>query len=117
MDTLEKYTKTAVLSMFCFLNVIDLVQTMSFLRMGIEGNRLAVFYPQLWFILKVSVAFGLPLGLYKLDEYLETKEDEGFVSNLRLFVGFVYLVIFFADVFYFSIVLGNMRILGRLFRL
>jgi len=114
MDALERIIKTAVLSAFCFLNVIDMVQTLNFLRMGIEGNFFVVYYPQLWFLLKFLFTFGLPVGLYRLDSYLEAREDEGAFAFLNKFVAVVYIIVFFADIFYLSIILRNISILGRL---
>jgi len=113
MDILEKLIKTAVLSAFFFLNAIDMVQTLAFLRMGIEGNFFVVYYPQLWFLLKFLFTFGLPVGLYRLDSHLEAKEDEGVFTFLNKFVAVVYIIVFFADVFYLSIILRNISILGR----
>jgi len=114
MDTFEKLIKTSVLFVFCFLNAIDMVQTMAFLQMGIEGNILAVSYPQLWFALKAAFTFALPMGLYYIDAYLETKEDEGLYAYLDRFVDFVYIMVFFADIYYLQLVMRNTRILGRL---
>jgi len=114
MDMFEKLVKTALLYAFCFLNAIDMVQTLAFLRLGIEGNLFVVYYPQLWFVLKFVFTFGLPVGLYRLDVYLEPKEDEGFFSYLKKFVAFVYLIVFFADIYYLSLVMRNISILGRL---
>lgn len=114
MDTFEKFVKTALLYAFCFLNAIDMVQTLAFLRMGIEGNLFAVYYPQLWFLLKFAFTFGLPVVLYRLDVYLEAKEDEDSFSYLKGFVAVVYFFVFFADVFYLSLVVRNISVLGRL---
>jgi len=112
MEYFEKLLKLGILSTFCFLNAIDFVQTMAFLRMGIEGNPFAVHYPLLWFSFKLALAFGLPIGLYQLDIYLTKKEDEGFVLSLRLFVDLVYLTVLLADLFFLSIILRNMSFLG-----
>lgn len=114
METLEGILKRNLLYIFCLLNAIDMVQTVSFLRMGIESNPYAVYYPHLWFPLKFLVTFGLPIGLYKLDVYLEEKEDEGFYDFLRTFVGLTYLIILIADVFFLYVVLRNISILGRI---
>lgn len=114
METLEGILKRNLLYIFCLLNAIDMVQTVSFLRMGIESNPYAVYYPHLWFPLKFLVTFGLPIGLYKLDVYLEEKEDEGFYDFLRTFVGLTYFIILIADVFFLYVVLRNISILGRI---
>jgi len=114
MDTFEKLVKTALLYAFCFLNAIDIVQTLAFLKMGIEGNLFAVYYPQLWFLLKFAFTFGLPVVLYRLDVHLEAKEDESPFSYTRGFVAIAYLFIFFADIFYLTLVMKNISILGRL---
>jgi len=112
MEYYEKLLKLGILYTFCFLNAIDLVQTLSFLRMGIERNPLAVYYPYLWFPLKFVLAFGLPIGLYQLDLYLTKKENGSIISSLRPFVDLVYLVVLLADIFFLFLVLRNMSILG-----
>jgi len=112
MDHLEKMLKLSLLWTFCLLNAIDFVQTIAFLKMGIEGNPFVVFYPYLWFPLKFALAFGFPLGLYQLDLYLAKKEDQGIISSLRSFVDFVYISILLADVFFLFLVLRNMSVLG-----
>jgi len=114
MDMLEKLLKMSLLYAFCFLNAVDMVQTLAFLRMGIEGNLLVVYNPQLWFLAKFIFAFGLPLGIYRLDVFLESKEDEGFFSYLKWLVIFVYVSVFLADIFYLSLVWRNTSLLGRL---
>lgn len=111
---LERVLKKGLLYVFCLLNAIDMAQTVSFLRMGIESNPYAVFYPYLWFPLKFLFAFGLPVGLYQLDIYLDEKEDEGFYGFLKSLVGLTYFMILVANIFFLSIVLRNMAILGRL---
>ena len=113
MDTFEKLIKAFVLFVFSLLNAIDMVQTIAFLQMGIEGNIFAVSYPQLWFGLKAAFAFALPVALYYIDDYLETKEDEGLYTYLGRFVDFVYVIIFFANIYYLQLVVRNTRILGR----
>lgn len=112
MGSVEKLFKLGILYAFCFLNAIDLVQTLAFLRMGIEGNRFAVEYPYLWFPLKLALAFGLPIGLYQLDLYLSKKEDEGSTFSIGSLVDLVYLIILFGDIFFFSVVLRNIHFLG-----
>jgi len=114
MEPFEKLFKTSLLSMFGLLNIIDMIQTVSFLQMGIEGNQFVVHYPYLWFPLKLSFAFGLPIGLYWLDLYLDEKEDEGIFAFLKLSVYLMYLMVLLADFFFLSLVLRNARILGRL---
>jgi len=117
MDILEKLIKAFVLLIFSLLNAIDMVQTTAFLKMGIEGNILAVSYPQLWFALKAAFAFALPTALYYIDDYLdtylETKKDEGLYAYLDRFVDFVYVMVFFANIYYLQLVIRNTRILGR----
>lgn len=103
-----------MLYIFCLLNAIDMAQTISFLRMGIESNPYAVYYPYLWFPLKFIFTFGLPLGLYKLDVYLEEKEDEGFYNFLRTLTGLTYFMTLIADIFFLYVVLRNITILGRI---
>jgi len=115
METFESVLKRGLLYVFSLLNAIDLVQTMSFLRLGIESNPFVVYYPYLWFPLKFLLAFGLPVGLYQLDVYLEKKEDEGTYNLLKSLVALGYLLILLGDIFYFQIVLRNSRILGGLF--
>jgi len=113
MYSFERLVKAMLLFVFSVLNAIDMAQTIAFLRMGIEGNIFAVAYPQLWFALKSIFAFGLPLGLYYLDLYLETKEEEGFYEYLNRLLGFFYIIIFLADLFYLQLVIRNTAILGR----
>jgi len=112
MEYFEKLLKLGLLYAFCFLNAIDFVQTLAFLRMGIEGNLFVVYYPYLWFPLKFVLAFGFPIGLYQLDLYLTKKEDEGIISSLRSFVDFTYLIVLLADIFFLFLVLRNMSIQG-----
>jgi len=114
MDTLEKLIKASLLFAFCLLNAIDTAQTLAFLRMGIEGNLFARNNPQLWLVLKLAFTFGLPIGVFRLDLYLESKDDEGLFSYLKGLVSIVYLVVLFADIYYLSLVLRNTAILGRL---
>jgi len=114
METFEALLKKGLLFVYCLLNTIDMLQTVSFLRMGIESNPLAVHHPHIWFPFKFIFSFGFPLGLYKLDVYVEKKEDEGSYDLLRPLVGILYLTVLIADIVYFSIVLRNMSILGRL---
>ena len=113
MDVVERLVKSALLLAFSLLNVIDMVQTTAFLRMGIEGNLFAVHYPLLWFAFKTSFALGLPIGLSLLDNYLDDKDDEGFHAFLKQFASALYLVIFFADIFFFMQVSKNTAVLGR----
>jgi len=115
MDEFEKPIKTALLSAFSFLNAVDMVQTLAFLRVGIEGNPFVIYYPELWFPLKFVFTFGLPLGVYRLDNYLEAKKDEGIFPYLKGLVAFAYVSIFFADLFFLSLVLRNTTIFGGLF--
>jgi len=113
MGPFETILKISILSVFCVLNTIDMIQTIFFIRIGIESNALAVNYPYLWFPFKVIFAFGFPIGLYKLDAYLDKKEDEGSYDILRSLVGILYLSVIVADIVYFSIVLRNMSVLVR----
>lgn len=114
METIGTILKKGLLFAYCFLNTIDMLQSVSFLRMGIESNPLAVHYPQIWFPFKFIFTFGFPVGLYKLDVYLEKKGDEDSYDLWRTLVGLLYLSILAADIIYFFIVLRNMSILGRL---
>lgn len=114
MDTFERALKTGILFFFCMLNAIDMVQTWTFLRMGVEGNLFAVNNPTLWFLFKAAISFGLPLVLYHLDAYLDDKSDEGLFSYLNRLVSLVYLTILFADIFFLILVLKNIHILGHL---
>jgi len=113
MDYPEKLLKLGILYAFCFLNAIDFVQTLAFLRMGIEGNPVAVHQPYLWFPLKFVLTFGLPAGMYLLDLRLAKKEeDKGIISSLRSVVDFFYFIVLLADIFFLSVVLRNMSFLG-----
>jgi hypothetical protein len=113
MDAVERLIKSALLLAFSLLNVIDMVQTTAFLRMGIEGNPFAVHYPLLWFAFKASFALGLPVGLSLLDSYLDDKDDEGFYAFLEQVASALYVVIFVADIFFFLQVSKNTAVLGR----
>lgn len=112
MDTSERLVKYALLLAFCLLNVIDMIQTTAFLNMGIEGNTFAVHHSLLWFVLKASFAFGLPLGLSLLDNYLDDKNDEGSYAFLRQVVSALYMIVFFADIFFLLQVSKNTALLG-----
>jgi len=114
MKKSEKLIKIVLLSAFCILNIIDMIQTLAFLRMGIESNPFVVNYPSLWFPLKIAFTFGLPLGLYRLDVYLKSRQSEGFLSYLKWFVILTYASIILADILYVVLVFGNMYILGSL---
>jgi len=114
METFEALLKKGLLYAFCFLNAIDLAQTLTFVRMGIERNPYAAYYPYIWFPLKFLFTFGLPIGIYQLDVYLDKKESNGVHDFLRYLLGFTYFMILVADIFFFSVVLRNMSILGRL---
>jgi len=113
MEDFQKLLKLGFLYTFSFLNAIDLVQTIAFLRIGIEGNLFVVHYPYLWFPMKFALAFGFPIGLYQLDLYLMKKEGEDTDFSLRSFVDFVYLIVLLADIFFLFLVLKNMSILGQ----
>jgi hypothetical protein len=116
MDRFEKFAKISLLSGFCLLNAIDIIQTLEFLRMGIEANLFVVYNPLQWAILKGAFTFGLPPILYLIDIYLDAKtdEEESLFWYLRKLVGVSYVVVLLADLFFLSVVLGNMSILGRL---
>jgi len=115
MEAFEMLLKKGLLNVFCLLNAVDMVQTLSFLRMGIESNPYVIYYPYLWFPLKFLFTFGFPIGLHQLDVYLDEKEDEGFFSFLESLVGLMYFMVLVADLFFLSVVLRNISILGRLF--
>ena len=90
-----------------------MAQTVYFVRIGIESNPLAVNYPHIWFPFKFLFSFGFPIGLYKLDSYLEKKEEEGSYEILRSLVGLLYLTVLVADIYYFFVVLRNMSVLTK----
>lgn len=113
METFERILKQGLLYVFCLLNAIDLAQTLSFIRMRIESNLFAVYYPHLWFPLKFLFTFGLPIGLYQLDLYLNKKGSEEFSSFLSSLIGFAYFMVLVADIFFLSVVLRSMSLLGR----
>jgi hypothetical protein len=115
METFESLLKKGLLYMFCLLNAIDFAQTLTFVKWGIEKNPYAVYYPYIWFPLKLLFTFGLPLGIYQLDVYLEKRKNNGLQVFLRYLLGLTYLMILFADIFFLFVVLRNMAILGRLF--
>jgi len=119
MENFERLLKAGLLYSFCLLNAIDFVQTLTFLERGIEGNLFVVYYPHLWFPLKLAFTFGLPIGLHRLDLYLTKKEEAGDRNGattpfLRTLVGLTYFMVLVADVFFLTLVLRSMSILGRL---
>jgi len=117
MDMFEKLVKTTLLSVFCFLNAVDMVQTLAFIRMGIEGNLFVVHYPLLWAVLKASFTFGLPPILYLVDVYLNEKtdeDDESLFWYMKRFITMFYVIIFLADIYFLLLVSKNISILGRL---
>ena len=113
MDAVERLIKSTLLLAFSLLNVIDMIQTTAFLKMGVEGNLFAVYYPLLWFAFKASFAFGLPIGLTLLDNYLDDKDGEGFHAFLRQLASALYVIVFFADIAFFLQVSKNTAFLGR----
>jgi hypothetical protein len=115
LPKLEMLLKTPILVAFAFLNTIDLLQSITLLRMGIESNPFAVKMPLLWLIVKAAFSFGFPIGLFLLDIILACKEDSELVRFLRSFSTIAYIMFIMADVFYLSVVLRNTRRLGRLF--
>ena len=115
MENIWGVIKQTILSTFFLLNLIDMLQTVSFLNMGTESNQFAVHYPYLWFPFKFAFAFGFSIGLYWLDGYLMHRENEGTHGFLKMFVGLAYLIVFFADIFFLFLVMDNASILGRLF--
>jgi hypothetical protein len=114
MEAFESFIKKGLLYFFCLLNTLDMAQTISFLRVRMESNPYAVNYPYIWFPLKILLAFGLPIGLYQLDIYLDEKGEEGFFNFLRSLVAFTYLTVLVADIFFLYVVLRNISILGGL---
>ena len=114
MERLGAFLKTGLLFLFSLLNAIDLVQTMHSLRRGIEANPFAVYYHQLWFAVKFALTLGLPLGLHKLDIYLQKEERGGSHDFLGYLAVLLYLVVLLADILLIFIVLRNMSVLGRL---
>jgi len=114
MEKAKKALKICLLFVFCLLNTIDVIQTISFLETGTESNRFAVNNPYVWFTLKLIFTFGFPAGLYLLDIHLENREDGDFYGFLRSIIALAYLTVLFADIFYLSIILKNMARLGRL---
>jgi len=113
MDKLEMLLKKGLLYVFSLLNAIDMSQSVSFIDLGIESNQFAVHYPYLWFPFKFVFTFGFPIGLYKLDVYLQDKEDKHSYYFLRSLVGLLYFTVLIANIYFFRIVLRNMSTLGR----
>jgi hypothetical protein len=112
---LEKFQtlfKTSLLVAFSLLNSIDLVQTMFFLRAGVESNSFAVHYPYLWIPLKSVFTFGLPLVLYKLDVYLRGKADDSHWF-LRALLTVMYFAVLMADLYFLLVILHNVYSVRR----
>lgn len=99
--------RVSILSLFFLLNIIDMIQTVFLLEMRLESNPVAVYYPQLWFPLKLALALAFPVGTYLLGVYLEGKENRSFYPYLKPLLSLMYILIIFADLFYFSVVLRN----------
>ena len=108
MKKFEVFLKRGLLYVFCLLNAIDMAQTVYFVRVGLESNLFAVYYPYLWFPFKFAFAFLFPIGLMKLDGYLEESEDGEFHDFLRSLVGLLYFAVLIGDIFFLSLVLRNM---------
>jgi len=115
MGKIVNVLKVVLLLTFWLLNIIDMVQAVSLLRLGLESNPYVVFYPHLWFPFKFFFTFGFPIGLYKLDAYLDRREDGDFSRFLESVVGLLYVAFLLADMFYLFVVLRNMSTLGSLF--
>lgn len=115
MEQTVNVLKVVLLLTFWVLNIIDMVQAVSLLRLGLESNPYVVFYPYLWFPFKFIFTTGFAIGLYKLDTYSGRREDGDFSRFLESVVGLMYVALLLADIFYLFVVLRNMSTLGRLF--
>ena len=115
MGKIVNVLKVILLLTFLLLNIIDMVQAVSLLRLRLESNPYVVFYPYLWFPFKFILTIGFPIGLYKLDAYLDRREDGDFSRFLESVVGLLYVAFLLADMFYLFVVLRNMSTLGSLF--
>lgn len=107
--------KAALFLIFCLLNFIDMVQAVPLLRLGLESNPYVVLYPHLWFPFKFTLTITFPIGLYKLDAYVNKREEGDVTKFLESVVGLLYVTVLLADVFYLFVVLRNMSALGSLF--
>jgi hypothetical protein len=104
---LDAILKVSFLSLFFLLNVVDMIQTIFLLEMGLESNLVAVYHPQFWFPFKLAFAIVFPIGIYWLGVYLEGKENRAFYPFLKPLMSVMYILIIFADVFYLSVVFRN----------
>jgi hypothetical protein len=112
MEKLQTLFKTSLLVTFSLLNAIDLVQTISFLRAGVESNSFAVDYPYLWIPLKFVFLFGFPLALYKLDVFLRGKTDDS-RWFWRALLTVTYFAVLIADLYFLLVVIHNVSFIKR----
>jgi hypothetical protein len=112
MEKLQTLFKTSLLVTFSLLNTIDLVQTISFLRAGVESNSFAIDYPYLWIPLKLVLAFGFPLALYKLDVYLKAKTDDS-RWFFRALLTVMYFTVLMADLYSLLVIIHNVSYMRR----
>ena len=106
MEKLETLFKASLLVTFSLLNGIDLIQTISFLRAGVESDSFAVDYPYLWILLKFVLILGFPLVLYKLDVYVRGKADDSHWF-LRAVLTVTYFAVLMADLYFLLVVIHN----------
>jgi hypothetical protein len=112
MEKLKTLFKTSLLVTFSLLNAIDLVQTISFLRAGVESDSFAVDYPYLWIPLKFVLILGFPLVLYKLDVYLTGKTDDS-RWFLRALLTVTYFAVLMADLYFLLVIIHNVSFMRR----
>ena len=112
MEKLQTIFKASLLVTFSLLNAIDLVQTISFLRTGVESNSFAVDYPYLWIPLKFVLTFAFPVALYKLDAYLRGKN---YYSRWfwRALLTVTYFAVLMADLYFLLVVIHNVSFIKR----
>jgi len=106
MEKLETLFKTSLLVAFSLLNTIDLVQTISFLKAGVESDLFAVEYPYLWIPLKFVLIVGFPLALYKLDVYVRGKTDDS-RWFWRALLTVTYFAVLMADLYFLLVIIHN----------
>jgi len=106
MEEPKTLFKAILLVTFSLLSGIDLVQTIFFLRAGVESDSFAVDYPYLWILLKFVLILGFPLVLIKLDVYVRGKTDDS-RWFLRALLTVTYFAVLMADLYFLLVIIHN----------
>lgn len=106
MEKPKTLFKASLLVTFSLLSGIDLVQTISFLRAGVEADAFAIDYPYAWIFLKFVLILGFPLVVYKLDVYMRGKTDDS-RWFLRALLTVTYFAVLMADLYFLLVIIHN----------